>query len=182
MKKTQTFTKIVASAAIAFAALAGGIGNASAAWVQITDLDNSDSATNPGYPGNQNPATVGAYLQNLLDLASAPTQIDSGDNYGGAPLSGLGNPASGDLLLLAFHFGNGNDFWPHTGDFDVFFSCAGGCDNFTLPSTKGISNYRLYEGTGGGNAQTNAVPEPLTLSLMGIGLAGLGMSRRRARK
>jgi len=153
------------------------MGDAWAGWVQIGDPDLSDSATNPGYPSNENPVTIAAYLQNLLNLPSVPSVITVGDNYGGAMLSGLGNPASGNSLLLSFHFGNGNDYWPHTSNFDVFFSCTSGCNTFTLPSTKGISNYRLYGSTG--TVRTNQVPEPLTLSLVGIGLAGMGISRRR---
>jgi hypothetical protein len=180
MKKAKTFRAIVASGAIAFAALGAGVGNAWAGWAQIVDPDTGDAWTNPGDPSNENPATIAAYLQNLLGLANAPTLVDSANTYGGAPLSGL-DPA-GNTLYLSLHFGNGNDFWPHTSNFDVFFSCTSGCDPFTSPSTTAISNYRLYEGPGDGQVTTNAVPEPLTLSLMGIGLAGLGISRRRARR
>ena len=99
MKKARSLRKIVASAAFAVAAVAAGMGSASAGWVQIPD-DPGD-ATNPGYPSNEGPGTVGAYLQDLLDLPGAPTLITVGDNYGGAPLSGLGNPVSGNTLLLS---------------------------------------------------------------------------------
>jgi hypothetical protein len=109
-----------------------------------------------------------------------PTTLDFANYNGSAPLTGLGNPnpVPGNALYLAFHFGNGNDYWPPTGEFDVFFCCTSGCDTFTLPSTQGVSNYRLYAGSGG-RATTPAVPEPLTVSLVGIGLGGLWVSRRR---
>jgi hypothetical protein len=183
MKKTQTFTKIVASAAIAFATLTAGMGNAWAIWTQITDPDTGDAWTNPGDPSNENPATIAAYLQHLLGLANAPTLVGSANSYGGAPLSGFVDPVAGDALYLSLHFGNGNDYplWPHNSNFDVFFSCESSCETFTSPSTNSISNYRFYEGPGG-QVTTQAAPEPLTLSLIGIGLAGLGVSRRRARR
>jgi hypothetical protein len=42
----------------------------------------------------------------------------------------------------------------------------------------GIANYRVDSAT----LSANAVPEPATLSLMGLALAGLGVSRRRKQK
>src|SRR5437660_8053019 len=170
MKVTRTLRKIVASAVMVLAAVGIGAGDAAAVWVSIGDVDLSASATNPGYPGNQNPVTVAAYLQDLLNLPSAPNVLEVGDNYGGGTLTGLGEPISPESLFLAFHFGNGNDYWVHSGNFDVFFSCASGCDGFSLPSTKGISNYRLYGASGNVRVDlTQEVPEPMTLALLGLG-------------
>lgn len=187
MKAACRLRTIVASAAIAIAATGLGMGDADAGWVQLTDPNSGDAQTNPGYPGNQNSDTIGDYLKDLLDLSGAPSFVSQDDNYGGGALSGLGNPDPGNVLLLAFHFGNGNDYWQHTDQFDVFFGCATNCDTFTLPSTKGVSNYRLYGAAGNDVPQlrlltTLAVPEPATLALLGAGIFGIAVSRRRRQR
>lgn len=161
--------------AILLVALGCASGNAVASWIFIVDPDLTDGATNPGYPANQNPVTIGLYLQDLLNLAVTPTLLGQNDSYGGGPLSGLGEPEPLKPFLLAFHFGNGNNYWEHDGNFDVFYICSEGCNSFTLPSTKGISNYRLYLDP---PPATN-VPEPGMLALFGAGLAGLAFSRRK---
>jgi hypothetical protein len=184
MRAGRALRTIVASAAIGIAITGLSIGEAAAAWIQLNDPDTVDSATNPGYPGNQSADTVGSYLQDFLDLSSAPDFIGKNDSYGGATLTGLGDPDPGDVLLLAFHFGNGNDYWPHTGQFDVFFGCASDCDSFTLPSTKGVSNYRLYGSSDTVTelrVVTQTVPEPATLALLGAGALCIALQRRRRR-
>ena len=182
MKRLRTLS-IAASTVIGMAVFVLNAGNAHAGWTQISDPNLADSATNPGYPSNQSPATVGAYVQDLLGLASPLQLIAQNDNYKGAPMTGIGNPGANLLFVFAFHFGNGNDYWGHSGPFDVFFSCASGCDKFSLPTSAGISDYRLYALSAGAGDSTielaQTVPEPGSLALLVSSLAVLVANRRR---
>jgi len=155
--------------------------NAAAGWIQIVDPDPTDTASNPGYPASQNSSVIGTYLTDLLNLANAPTWRNE-DVAVAAGLAGIGNPTNGDRFLLALHFGNGVDYWPHNGAYDVFFSCDSGCDAFSLPSGVDIGNYRLYSVLGNPVARVEAaalVPEPLTAAMVGLGLLCLYVARRR---
>jgi hypothetical protein len=165
---SKYFRKLVCAMAIMMATFVSTQGAAS--WTAVIDPDLSDGWTNPGYPSNQSPATVAAYLQDLLDLTAALTAQSPHSTYSGGVLSGLGNPTAANTFFLALHFGNSNDSWEHDGPFNVFYSCQSDCDSFALPNAVGLGNYRLYSTA----ADPLAIPEPGTLALLGIGLAGLG--------
>jgi hypothetical protein len=161
--------------------LLGISGTANASWIQYIDLNGSDTATNPGFgaggPGNQGPATVGTWLQDLIDTSSAPTLLGQADNFSAGTISGL---AASGSLFLTLHYGNYLIANVKQNDVTVAYSCAAGCSSFTGYSTDALSNYRYFGTSGDTPPPPTDVPEPMTLGLMGIGLAGIGLRRRKA--
>ena len=119
------------------------IGNASAGWVLIKP-NPQNAAINPGYLQDQGARTVAAYVQDLLGLENPPVLIAWDNRYTGAPLTGLGNPVPSSMYVLAFHFGGGNDYRPYNEAF-IVYSCTSECDHFTLPSTRAVRSYRLFD-------------------------------------
>lgn len=159
-------------------ALAIGSTTAHAAWIPIVDVDWTDSASNPdgpslpgGQPSNQGTSgtsQLALWLQDLLNLPTAPTLLASADSFSGSSITGIASGAQ----YLTLHYGNLLGLRNVT----AAFGCSTGCESFTGYTTQGLSNYRIF-----GTAPTSSVPEPATLGLLGAGLLGLGLSRRRRR-
>jgi hypothetical protein len=175
MKKIHNFIRTLP----VLAALVFGSGAAQAGWIVIADADGTDSATNPTNGGTSNsPASVAAWLQDLENLAAPPALIDAGDVADASGLWSLTNIDAG-AQYLSLHYGNfpgGMGLSRDYGNVLIAFRCVVdevSCATFSAPGS-GLSNYRVF-GT------ATAVPEPATLALLGAGLVGMGLARRRRR-
>ena len=147
------------------------------------------------------PLTTGTGMQ----FSSGMQGLNSIDfTYGGIALDMSGfNTFGGDLVLSflgAFGFGNGFNLTALLGDMfgtadvrnveslDCFEVAFGGMNSFWIIND-GVfeTGWNIDSTTGfvswtGGDGGDNVVPEPATLAIVALGLAGLGYARRRNAK
>jgi hypothetical protein len=160
---------------IAGAALTGGL-----CWYAEGNLDSNAAFDNPAQTLN----VGGGLVLNLLGKdvvggANSPNisyTFDPGVDYSGTFSFNSAYLTSQDRLFVGFHFGNGGGS-PDSFVVELDKSTASNI-GWTFSDTNsrnpnGLSNIYIF-GTPG-----RAVPEPATLGLLGLGLLGAGLARRR---
>ena len=151
---------------------------AQAGWILVGE-ESSIGAKNPGEQNteggvaNQSPEAVEAWLENLLGGVDQ-TYVSGGDDTPGQ----LTDLDLNGINYIVLHYGNDSGITgSESGDgrnTNYAYVCDGSdCDTFTPESMKGLSGYRLFNG--------RTVPEPGTLGLLALGMAGLVLVRRRQR-
>lgn len=182
----------------------GWTGGAAGAIINGADVNSCDVIACPG--GNASNAFLGLNdgSVKLSRLDAHAFRISSLDYAFVAPVGGLSNAVYGQLVLTGQLAGGGTistalDFPTQNANGDFAFSNAALNSVFSHANLSGLTiSACLFDGNGScfnsadfpamnqaqfgiDNLNVSAVPEPSAYLMMGLGLAGLGLARRRAK-
>ena len=81
-------------------------------------------------------------------------------------------------MYITLHYGNYLVGGSREQNVTVAYSYTTGCSTFSGYTTQALSNYREYGTVSTISVSGEPVPLPSALALLGIGMLGLGVSRR----
>jgi len=135
-----------------------------------------------GYLGTQG-ALVGVFLTDAVPSGAAPPRLDFSVGGLGTDFLTL-SPALGQVFYIGNGVTSGNEFQEFVAPADATRVFFGITDAFGFNGAPGAfddndGSYRIRVGLN--EVPTAAVPEPATLTLLGLGIGALGCARKRSR-
>lgn len=190
--------KVLAS--VAALALSGWAGLASAVVVCDPYVEDGNQGPSPADISDVDVLACAGFYEGNQVVADAPTTINTVlESWGLDPVDtwiAKYDTAEGTIdfgvtmygiTVVSFHWGNydnggecegqGSECNRNVSAVYMFDAGEAGVSSITLAFTQGLSNAALWV-----TGTPREVPEPATLALLGIGLAGIGFGARRRRK
>ncbi len=152
----------------------GVLFSAPGSTVEVSDygaVDWGTAAPKIACPRDDNSYCGGTLVVDFLNPASLLTFLFTGDDFAGIVGTALISDTNGLLSIMTL-VGDADPFTSHLVDFSAY----SGITRLEVILTD--EEYRL-EGLGYDDFNFSTVPEPATLALLGLGLAGIGFSRKK---